>query len=103
MFRRTGSIKLMDVAGIRIGVDVGWLLTLFIVIIYLSPSFRATLHSSDGVAYLTTVVSALLPAGGNSPSLQHPECLIQAPRRIWHPALHPFRPPRPDARPGHPP
>ncbi len=60
MFRRTGSIKLMDVAGIRIGVDLGWLLTLFIVIIYLSPSFRATLHSSDGVAYLTTVVSALL-------------------------------------------
>jgi Zn-dependent protease len=60
MFRRTGSIKLMDVAGIRIGVDVGWLLTLFIVIIYLSPSFRATLHSSGGVAYLTTVVSALL-------------------------------------------
>ncbi len=60
MFRRTGSIKLMDVAGIRIGVDAGWLLTLFIVIIYLSPSFRATLHSSDGVAYLTTVISALL-------------------------------------------
>ncbi len=60
MFRRTGSIKLVDVAGIRIGVDAGWLLTLFIVIIYLSPSFRATLHSSDGVAYLTTVVSALL-------------------------------------------
>jgi Zn-dependent protease len=60
MFRRAGSIKLMDVAGIRIGVDAGWLLTLFIVIIYLSPSFRATLHSSDGVAYLTTVISALL-------------------------------------------
>ena len=47
-------------AGIRIGVDAGWLLTLFIVIIYLSPSFRATLHSSDTVAYVTTVVSALL-------------------------------------------
>lgn len=60
MFRRPASIKLIDVAGIRIGVDAGWLLTLFVVIIYLSPSFRATLHSSDGVAYLTTVISALL-------------------------------------------
>src|SRR5947209_5134784 len=60
MFRRPASIKLIDVAGIRIGVDAGWLLTLFVVILYLSPSFRATLHSSDGVAYVTTVVSALL-------------------------------------------
>jgi Zn-dependent protease len=60
MLRRTGSIKLMDIFGIRIGVDVGWFLTLFLVILWLSPSFRRTLHSSDGVAYLTTVVSALL-------------------------------------------
>jgi Zn-dependent protease len=60
MFRRPGSIKLLDVSGIRIGVDAGWFLTLFLVILWLSPSFRATLHSSDGVAYLTTVISALL-------------------------------------------
>src|SRR5947209_5645264 len=58
--RRPGSIKLMDAFGIRIGVDAGWFLTLFLVIIWLSPSFRGTLHSSDGVAYLTTVLSALL-------------------------------------------
>jgi Zn-dependent protease len=57
---RPGSIKLVDVFGIRISIDVGWLLTLFLVIIWLSPSFKATLHSSDGTAYLTTVVSALL-------------------------------------------
>jgi len=50
----------MDAFGIRIGVDAGWFLTLFLVIIWLSPSFRGTLHSSDGVAYLTTVLSALL-------------------------------------------
>jgi Zn-dependent protease len=60
MLRRSSSIKLMDVFGIRIGVDAGWFLTLFLVILWLSPSFRATLHSSDGVAYLTTVISALL-------------------------------------------
>jgi Zn-dependent protease len=50
----------MDVFGIRIGVDAGWFLTLFIVILWLSPSFRNALGSSDGVAYLTTVISALL-------------------------------------------
>jgi Zn-dependent protease len=60
MLRRPGSIKLMDVFGIRIGVDAGWFLTLFLVILWLSPSFRSALGSSDGVAYLTTVVSALL-------------------------------------------
>ncbi len=60
MFRRTGSIKLMNVFGIRVGADAGWFLTLFVVIIWLSPSFRDALGSSDGVAYLTTVISALL-------------------------------------------
>ncbi len=60
MFRRGGSIKLMDVLGIRIGVDAGWFLTLFLVILWLSPSFRRVLGSSDGIAYLTTVASALL-------------------------------------------
>src|SRR5947209_8978692 len=58
--RRTGSIRLMNAFGIRIGVDAGWFLTLFLVIIWLSPSFRRSLHSSDGVAYLTAVLSALL-------------------------------------------
>jgi Zn-dependent protease len=60
MFRRPGSIKLMDVFGIRIGVDGSWFLILFLMIFWLSPSFRDSLHSSDGVAYLTTVVTVLL-------------------------------------------
>ena len=60
MLRRPGSIKLLDLFGIRISVDAGWFLTLFLVILWLSPSFRSTLNSTDGVAYLTTVVSALL-------------------------------------------
>jgi Zn-dependent protease len=60
MFRRPGSIKLVDVLGIRVGVDPGWFLTLFLVILWLTPSFRATLGSSDGVAYLTAVIAALL-------------------------------------------
>ncbi len=50
----------MDVFGIRVGVAPGWFLMLFLVILWLTPSFRGVLHSSDGIAYLTTVTSALL-------------------------------------------
>lgn len=60
MFRRSTSIKLFDIFGFRIGVDASWFLVLFLLIIILSGPFRDTLHSSDGVAYLTTVVSVLL-------------------------------------------
>lgn len=60
MFRRPGSIKLLDLFGIRIGVDASWFLILFLLIFWLSAPFRATLHSSDAVAYLTTVVTVLL-------------------------------------------
>ncbi|MGH2871214.1 MAG: site-2 protease family protein [Solirubrobacteraceae bacterium] len=59
MWRRS-SIKLFDAFGIRIGVDASWFLILFLMIFWLSGPFRSTLHSSDGVAYLTTVVSVLL-------------------------------------------
>ena len=60
MFRRPGSIKLMDVFGIRIGVDGSWFLILFVMIFWLSPSFRSELRSSDGTAYMATVVTVLL-------------------------------------------
>jgi len=60
MFRRSGSIKLFDLFGFRIGADASWFLVLFVYIYLLSRPFRLTLHSSDGVAYLTTVVSVLL-------------------------------------------
>ena len=60
MLRRRGSIKLVDLFGIRIGVDASWFLILFLMIFWLSTPFRATLHSSDGIAYLTTVVTVLL-------------------------------------------
>jgi len=54
MFRRQRSIKLVNIAGIRIGVDGTWFLMLFVLIFLLSPSFRNALHSSEDVAYLTT-------------------------------------------------
>ncbi|MHB1837984.1 MAG: site-2 protease family protein [Solirubrobacteraceae bacterium] len=59
MWRRS-SIKLFDAFEIRIGVDASWFLILFLMIFWLSGPFRDTLHSSDSVAYLTTVVSVLL-------------------------------------------
>ena len=60
MFRRQRSIKLVNIAGIRIGVDGTWFLMLFVLIFLLSPSFRNALHSSEDVAYLTTVATVLL-------------------------------------------
>jgi Zn-dependent protease len=60
MLRRPASIKLLDLFGIRIGVDGSWFLILFLMIFWLSGDFRQTLHSSDGVAYLTTVVTVLV-------------------------------------------
>lgn len=60
MFKRTRSIKLMSVAGIRIGVDGTWFAMLFLLIFLLSGSFKDALHSSDDLAYLTTVVTVLL-------------------------------------------
>jgi Zn-dependent protease len=60
MFRRSTSIKLAELFGIRVGVDASWFVILFLLIFWLSTPFRETLHSSDAVAYLTTVVSVLL-------------------------------------------
>src|SRR5579875_3893720 len=60
MLRRGGSIRLFEAFGIRVGADATWFVFLFLIIIWLSGSFRSVLHSSDGVAYITTVVTALL-------------------------------------------
>jgi Zn-dependent protease len=60
MWRRPSSIKLVDLFGFRIGVDRSWFLILFLMIFLLSGEFRQALHSSDGVAYLTTVVTVLV-------------------------------------------
>jgi Zn-dependent protease len=60
MFGGGGSIQLARVLGIRIGVTTSWFVVLFFFIFVLSGSFRDTLDSSDTVAYLTAVASALL-------------------------------------------
>ncbi len=60
MFRGSRSIKLMTIAGIRIGVDITWLAMLFVWIFLLSGSFKTALHSSADLAYMTTVVTVLL-------------------------------------------
>jgi Zn-dependent protease/CBS domain-containing protein len=53
-------MKLMDLFGIRVGVNGSWFVILFLMIFWLSPDFRQVLHSSDGVAYLTAVVTVLV-------------------------------------------
>jgi Zn-dependent protease len=53
----------MDLFGFRIGVDRSWFLILFLLIFMLSGQFRQALHSSDGVAYLTTVLTVLVLFG----------------------------------------
>jgi len=63
MLRRAQSIKLVDLFGIRIGVDRSWFLILFLMIFWLSGDFRQALHSSDTVAYATTVVTVLVLFG----------------------------------------
>ena len=63
MMRRPSSIKLVDLFGIRIGVDRTWFLILFLMIFWLSGDFRQALHSSDAVAYTTTVVTVLVLFG----------------------------------------
>jgi Zn-dependent protease len=60
MVPRPGSIRLFDAFGIRIGVDRSWFVLLFLMIFLISGEFRNSLHSSDGVAYATTVVTVLL-------------------------------------------
>ncbi len=60
MFGRPGSIQLARIFGIRVGVDFSWFVVLFLVIFWLSGSFRTTLGSSDTTAYLAAVASALL-------------------------------------------
>lgn len=57
--RRSGSIKLMDLFGFRVGVDTSWFFILFLMIFWLSQDFRDQLHSSDATAYLTAVITAL--------------------------------------------
>jgi Zn-dependent protease len=49
----------MDLFGFRIGVDVSWFVILFLMIFWLSGDFRVQLGSSDGVAYMTAVATAL--------------------------------------------
>jgi Zn-dependent protease len=63
MFGRPGSIQLVRIFGIRVGVDASWFFVLFLVIFWLSGSFQQVLGGSDTTAYATAVVSALLLFG----------------------------------------
>src|SRR3954469_19863740 len=55
-----GSIQLMRLFGIRIGVSLSWFVVLFLVIFGLSASFKDVLDGSDTEAYLVAVGRAVL-------------------------------------------
>lgn len=63
MLRRPTSIKLVELFGFRIGVDASWFVILFLMIFWLSGDFHQALHSSEGVAYATTVITVLVLFG----------------------------------------
>jgi Zn-dependent protease len=54
-----GSIQLMRVFGIRVGVGVSWFIVLFLFIFVLTPEFHEVLGGSRDTAYLVTVASVL--------------------------------------------
>jgi Zn-dependent protease len=60
MARRPGSIRLLQILGIRVGVDPSWFVVLFLVIFVLSAQFKDTLSQPDSVAYVVAVASAFL-------------------------------------------
>src|SRR5687767_12551152 len=55
-----GSMQLARVFGIRIGVDASWFVVLFFFIYVLSGTFRASLDTSETVAYGTAVAAVML-------------------------------------------
>src|SRR3954454_18378413 len=55
-----GSIQLMRIFGIRIGVSVSWFAVLFLLIFGLSASFKNVLDGTDSEAYLVAVGCAVL-------------------------------------------
>ncbi len=58
----SGNITLFRIRGIRIGVDYSWFLVLFLIIFWLSGSYRDTLGAGEDSIepYLLAVISALL-------------------------------------------
>jgi Zn-dependent protease len=60
MFARPRSIKLLEIAGIRVGVDGTWFVMLFLLVFLLSGSFRNVLGTSETTAYVTTVITVML-------------------------------------------
>ncbi|MGI8920458.1 MAG: M50 family metallopeptidase [Solirubrobacteraceae bacterium] len=61
--RRGGSIQLARIAGVRVGADASWFITLFLFIFLLSAPFRDELGGSETKGYLAAVASALLLFG----------------------------------------
>ena len=57
---RGSSMQLVRLFGIRVGADASWFLILFLVIFFLSDSFKETIDGSDTTAYVAAVIAAFL-------------------------------------------
>jgi Zn-dependent protease len=57
---RSGSIPLVRVAGIQIGVDPSWFLVLFVIVFLLTGSYQDVLGGTQTEAFLAAAASALL-------------------------------------------
>ncbi len=55
----SGSLPLLRLFGIRVGVNYSWFLILFVVIFVLWDSLSRTLDASDTTVYVVAVVAAL--------------------------------------------
>jgi Zn-dependent protease len=54
------SLKLVDLFGIRIGVNYSWFLILFLFIFWLNDSFQNTMDAGESTAFVVAVIAALL-------------------------------------------
>jgi Zn-dependent protease len=57
---RSGSIPLVRIAGIQIGVDPSWFLVLFVIVYLLTGSYQDVLGGTQTEAFLAAAASALL-------------------------------------------
>jgi Zn-dependent protease len=60
---RRGSLQLVRLFGIRVGVDASWFLILFLAIFWFSDAFKDTIDGSDTTAYVAAVIAAFLLFG----------------------------------------
>ncbi len=60
MGRRSGSVQLARILGIRVGADYAWFAILFLAIFFFQDQFKRVVDGSDTTAYVAAVAAAFL-------------------------------------------